>query len=127
MTVVLDSWAALALLKGEPSGVRVQGAVLAGDGTMCSVNVGEVLYTEARRVGVERATRAVDALRRSVRLVEPDWPLVKGAALIKASHPLAYADAFCIATARLLRSPLWTGDPEILALEGPDLEVVDLR
>jgi len=55
-----------------------------------------------------------------------DWPLVRAAAFVKARHRLSYADAFCVATAQRMRAPLWTGDPEILAL-GDELEVVDLR
>jgi predicted nucleic acid-binding protein len=41
---------------------------------------------------------------------------------------LAYADAFCIATAQRLNAALWTGDPEIVvrAAELP-CQVTDLR
>ncbi len=35
---------------------------------------------------------------------------------IKARHPLAYADAIAVATARLEQAPIITGDPEILSL-----------
>ncbi|HET6570923.1 MAG TPA: AbrB/MazE/SpoVT family DNA-binding domain-containing protein [Solirubrobacterales bacterium] len=38
------------------------------------------------------------------------------------------ADAFCVATALRLDAPLWTGDPEIVALaDGLNFEVMDLR
>lgn len=53
--------------------------------------------------------------------------MVKQAATINAVGRLSCADAFCVATARRLRVPLWTGDPEIVALDGQDLTVVDLR
>ncbi|HEX4670032.1 MAG TPA: hypothetical protein VH275_08695 [Solirubrobacterales bacterium] len=39
---------------------------------------------------------------------------------------MSYADCFALATARRHGAPLWTGDPELLALASPD-EVVDLR
>ena len=48
------------------------------------------------------------------------------AARIKASHPLAYADAFALATAEAHGAVLLTGDPEILAAKGP-WRVQDLR
>jgi hypothetical protein len=38
------------------------------------------------------------------------------AAELKALHPISYADAFAVATARAERAVLVTGDPEILAL-----------
>jgi predicted nucleic acid-binding protein len=41
---------------------------------------------------------------------------------------LAYADAFCIATAQRLDAPLLTGDPEIIdRAEGLRCTLVDLR
>ena len=38
------------------------------------------------------------------------------AARVKARHPLSYADAFAVATGRLEKAPVLTGDPEILSL-----------
>jgi predicted nucleic acid-binding protein len=69
----------------------------------------------------------VERMRRSIEIEDPDWSLVRSAAEIKARGGLSYADAFCVATARRHRAPLYTGDPEIVALDGDDLEVVDLR
>jgi len=46
------------------------------------------------------------------------------AAAINAEHRLAHADAFAPATAAAHGVPLLTGDPEILACNGP-WEVVD--
>jgi predicted nucleic acid-binding protein len=42
--------------------------------------------------------------------------LVLSAARIKAAHPISYADAFAVATAKAEAARLATGDPEILAL-----------
>jgi predicted nucleic acid-binding protein len=54
--------------------------------------------------------------------------LVFSAARIKARGGLSFADAFCVATAERLQAPLWTGDPEIIAVsESVRCEVVDLR
>ena len=35
---------------------------------------------------------------------------------MKAAHPVSYADAFAVATARLEHAPVVTSDPEIIAL-----------
>jgi predicted nucleic acid-binding protein len=93
---------------------------------MCSVNLGEVLYTESRRLGRENAERIVEQARGELEVVDPDWGLVADAAAAKLRGRMSYADAFCVATAQRLASPVWTGDPEILALAG-ELDVVDLR
>jgi len=124
--VVLDSWALLAVLKDEAAGSRVN-AVWANEGVaMCSVNLGEALYLRTRRAGAASATLDVEAARDSMTVVAPDWELVSAAAALKAQGGLSYADAFCVATAQRLDLPLWTGDPEIVALSD-EVEVVDLR
>lgn len=128
MTVVLDAWAVVALLTAEPAGPRVARQVDDGGAAACTINLGEAYYVGVRR----RSHRGdawpdVDALRRRVQAVEPDWPLVRAAATLKATHVLSYADAFCVATAQRLRAPVWTGDPEIVALPDGVVEVVDLR
>jgi len=43
-------------------------------------------------------------------------PLVLEAGRVKPAHPVSYADAFAVATARLEHAPVVTGDPEIIAL-----------
>jgi predicted nucleic acid-binding protein len=124
--VVLDSWALLAVLRDEAAAPRVN-AIWADEGVaMCSVNLGEALYVRTRRVGAVSARRDVEAVRVNMTVVDPDWELVATAASIKARGGLAYADAFCVATAQRLGLPLWTGDPEIVALAG-EVDVVDLR
>ena len=56
----------------------------------------------------------------------PDWPLVVAAARLKAAGGISYADAFCVASAERHQVPLYTGDPEILALQIP-VQRIDLR
>jgi PIN domain nuclease of toxin-antitoxin system len=123
---VLDSWAAMAMLDDEPAAPRVRAAVEAG-AVMSWINLGEVYYLSVRRRGEALARRAVEGLRMRIRIEEPDSALVMAAAEIKARGRMSYADAFCVATARRHALPVYTGDPEILALDGDDLEVVDLR
>jgi PIN domain nuclease of toxin-antitoxin system len=124
--VVLDSWALLAVLKQEQAASRVSAVWKDEGAAMCSVNLGEALYAEIRRVGVERSEAAIGAARADMTVVDADWKLIAAAAALKARGGLSYADAFCVATAQRLDLPLWTGDPEIVALSD-EVEVVDLR
>lgn len=125
--IVLDAWAVVALFKEEPAGHRVQEAIDTDEVSVSAINLGESHYVLVREGKDEAAVEAaVDALRRTVRVDLPDWPLVRTAAWLKARRPVSYADAFCVATAQRHRAPVWTGDPEIVALS--DLvDVVDLR
>lgn len=126
MTTVLDAWALIAYLQDEPAAARVERAIRARDAVVSDVNLGEVLYKVARRDGDATAHDVVRGLRSVVRAEEPDWALTRSAALVKAHHRLSYADAFAVATALRHDAPLYTGDPEIVAL--PQLlTVVDLR
>jgi predicted nucleic acid-binding protein len=127
MTVVLDTWAVSALLRDEPAAEHVQHLLVNERSVMSSVNLGEVYYVALRDYGTRLATTMVERMRRSIEIEDPDWPLVRSAAEIKARGGLSYADAFCVATARRHKAPLYTGDPEIIALSGDDLEVIDLR
>lgn len=95
---------------------------------MCSVNLGEALYMEMRVRGSAQAGETIEKARREMTVLDPDWDLVVAAAKVKASGGLSYADAFCIATAKRLKAPLWTGDSEIVQLAASEqCEVVDLR
>ena len=126
--VVLDSWALLAYLKDEPAAELIEQEWISNGAAISSANLGEALYMRIRESGEAAATADIETIRRRSRIVNPDWPLVFSAARIKARGGLAYADAFCVATAERLRAPLWTGDPEIVSLsESVRCEIVDLR
>ena len=127
MTIALDSWAVLALLRGEPSGPYVRDRIAAERSVISWINLGEVLYLESRRVGVSRAELAVSAVTDVIDTELPDVDLVRAAASRKSAGGLSYADAFAVATAERHREPLLTGDPEIVALADRALEVIDLR
>jgi predicted nucleic acid-binding protein len=128
LPIVLDTWALVAHLRDEPAAERVRKEWLKAGAAMCSVNLGEALYLELRVCGATRANSAVEAARRELVVIDPDWGLVRAAAEVKAQGGLSYADAFCVAAARHLDSQLWTGDPEIVE-RGEELgcRVVDLR
>ncbi len=126
MTVVLDSYALIALVQGEPGAVTVRDALESGDAFVSWINLGEVYYVLARRVGKDLAHQIVLDAQQDCRVESPDGALVLEAARIKARGRIAYADCFAVATARRDGLPLMTGDPEILAL-ADEVEVVDLR
>jgi PIN domain nuclease of toxin-antitoxin system len=126
VTVVLDSWAVLALLQGEAAGPRVRDAIAGGQARMSSVNLGEVHYRLVRAFGRGVAVERTNAVRSAVSVENADWDLVRAAAEVKAEGGMSYADAFCVATALRHRLPLMTGDPEIVDA-ALDVEVIDLR
>jgi predicted nucleic acid-binding protein len=126
LTIVLDTWALLALLNDEPAGALVEQAWLREQPIMCSVNLGEAFYVLIRAHGEDMGNRAVEKARAELNVLDPSWDLVAEAARIKAGGGLSYADCFALATARRHDAPLWTGDPELLALASQH-EVVDLR
>jgi len=126
LTDCLDSWAVLSWLSGEePAASRVE-AALAGRPVMSWINLGEVSYTLERTAGADWARRVVRELRRRLTLDLPSEARVLEAARIKASHRVAYADAFALATAIAHGATLLTGDPEIL-LADPSWPTTDLR
>jgi predicted nucleic acid-binding protein len=93
---------------------------------MSWINVGEVSYIVERRAGADRARRIVRELRRRLTLDVPSDARVLEAAHLKAGYPMAYADAFAVATAIAHGATLLTGDPEILDGD-PAWPVEDLR
>jgi predicted nucleic acid-binding protein len=122
-TVVLDAWAALAFLRREGQAWVVVRRLLrrAVRGNvrlvMNAVNLGEVYYRLVQISGHERAEERLQRLRRlPIEVLPARESLALAAARIKAVHPISYADAFAIATAKTASARLATGDPEILAL-----------
>jgi len=123
---VLDAWALLALLQGEPAAMRVQEAIAAGGGVVSWVNLGEVYYVSIRRRGAADAELALRLVLASVRAEDTIPQVTREAARLKALGGLSYADCFAIATARRHQAPLLTGDPEIID-SASGVEVIDLR
>ncbi|CAN5558783.1 type II toxin-antitoxin system VapC family toxin [soil metagenome] len=120
MPVVLDSWAVMRLLEGvEPAASRVQEVIDSGDAVMSWMNLGEILYILRRSHGADAASRTVNDIEGTVRVMLPDRQTVVDAATIKSTHSMSYADAFAAATAMQLAAELWTGDPELLVDDAP--------
>ena len=115
----LDSWAVLRWREGaEPAASRVE-AVLPDRPVMSWLNVGEVAYVIARLEGPEVAHQVVRDLEALLELDHATPTRVLQAASIKATHPMAIADAFAAATALAHDAVLLTGDPELLDAGGP--------
>jgi predicted nucleic acid-binding protein len=121
---VLDAWAILAWMLGEPraSDVRVLlGRAAAGEVVLHSsvISLGEVYYRLARVRGEADADAFwadVTDGQSLIRLAAATTGRVEGAARLKAAHRISYADGFAVGLARELGAPLVTGDPEIKAL-----------
>ncbi len=115
----LDSWAVLRWLEGtEPAAERVERALASGP-IMSWINGGEVAYVVERMAGSPRARQVVQQLRHQLVLELPSESRVLEAARIQATYPMAYADAFAVATAQAHDAMILTVDPEILDAGGP--------
>jgi predicted nucleic acid-binding protein len=121
--LVLDSWAVLAYLLGEPAGAAVKSILLeaAERGTprwISSINLGEIWYILARRRSQPFANQQLQALEEiGIERVDADWPLTLQAAHYKSRHKISYADAFAAALSKSRNAALVTGDSEFHSLE----------
>lgn len=120
---VLDSFALIAYLEGEPGAAQVRELLRAAANHdavvfLCIVNYGEALYITEREQSQE-ATQAVITIvdNLPIQVIEADRALTFAAAHIKALHPIAYADAFAVALAQCENAALMTGDPELQRVE----------
>jgi predicted nucleic acid-binding protein len=122
--LVLDSWAVIAYLEGEPSAEKI--ADLIADAHehdiplfMSVVNAGEVWYILAREASISDADRAIAELRRlRIELIDADWTLAHEAGGFKAKHKMSFADCFAAALAKQKKAVLLTGDKEFKQIEG---------
>lgn len=129
--LVLDSFALLAYLGGEPGMPKVRVALEAaelGRGAvyMSLINVGEVLYIAERERGLVHAQRvlaAIDSL--PLALLPVTRETVLAAAHVKARFALSYADAFAVVAARDHDATVLTGDPEFAPVADAGVVSVD--
>ena len=120
---VLDSYALLAFLRGEPGEEKVASLLeRAGERDqplhMTEVNYAEVKYMILRKDGAARwaaVARELPAL--PVAFHPATRALADIAADFKARHKLSLADAFAAALAKERKAELITGDREFEALE----------
>jgi len=116
---VLDSFALLAYLQGEKGQSAVREALSPGcQAFMNVINIGEVYYILARARGREQAEYFLYTIlpQLPIEIVTNGLEAVIEAARIKASHSIAYADCFAVATAREKGAAILTGDREFEAV-----------
>lgn len=122
-TYVLDSYALLAYLEGEPSGKQVtslfEDAIDNKIGLLMSViNWGEIYYITLREGGNERAELYLETVKDlPLEVIEADRDITLEAAKFKANNKMSYADAFAAALAIQNNATLVTGDNEFKPLE----------
>jgi predicted nucleic acid-binding protein len=121
-TLVIDSWALIEWLLGQPGAPRVREILDQSTGgqqqlLMSWINVGEVIYMLVRKRNQHASD---DFLRRlpslPIRLILPTADSFVRAARIKSKYKLSYADAFAVDLAVQEQGGVVTGDPEIAAL-----------
>lgn len=133
--LVLDSWAILSWLQGEPGGALVRDLLSWAEGdeeveervkarlggelsrpkiSISLINLGEVFYILGRRIGEKGARETIEEIRASaIEVVPVSEELIFQAASPKIKYPIAYADGFALATAIAQGGTLVTGDPEL--------------
>ncbi|MEW6187842.1 MAG: type II toxin-antitoxin system VapC family toxin [Thermodesulfobacteriota bacterium] len=121
--VVLDSFALISFFHQEAGWETVfnvfKELTAVGDKAALSrINWGEFYYIVKRRVGREKTLEALALLEQlPIDILPVDDSLIREAAEIKSEYPIAYADAFCVATAQRLKGRILTSDPEFKAVE----------
>ena len=116
---LLDSFALLAYLKNERNCRKVKDILASHqkgeiDLLMNEINIGEVYYILARERSRDAAEYFLNDILPAIgiKTVPNSLPDVIEAAKIKAEVPIAYADAFAVATAAKYDAVLVTGDPD---------------
>jgi uncharacterized protein len=116
---VVDSWAMVAWVRGEPSALLVRQFLLDADAgrvplVMSWINVAETFCILSKRSTAALADEFIVRLPSlPIRVVLPDEEGIMAAARIKAVHPVAFGDAFAIALAQAEQASVITGDREI--------------
>lgn len=127
---VLDSFALLAYFDGEAGMERVRSVLEGAEARhhtayVSLINLGEVLYITERERGLVEARRVLAAIDQlPLEIVGVSRTTVFAAAHVKARFPIAYADAFAVATAQEYGAVVVTGDPEFEPLA--DAGVIDV-
>jgi len=121
---VLDSYSLIAYFEGEEGADKMIEIFKAARDSGRSlflpvVNWGEVYYITLREAGRERAEEVAHLISTlPIQIIPADLELTKGAAELKASKKMSYADCFAAALAKLRRAELVTGDEDFRQVEG---------
>lgn len=121
---LLDSFALLAYLKKEKSYQKVKDILASHeegkeDLLMNGINIGEVYYILARERSLDAAEYFLHDILQAlaIKITPNSLSDVIEAAKIKVQFPIAYADAFAVATAIKHDATLVTGDPDFKQVE----------
>lgn len=121
--MLLDAYAVLAVLLGEPAGAELRPQLARGDTAIHPLNLAEVLDRMARAAGADPDDVEADVALLGVSVVAADDDVLVDAGRLRARHyrradcPVSLADCVAIAHALAHRMPLATAD-------GPLAEVV---
>lgn len=117
MPVVLDSSAAIAMLRNETGAEVIIERVASEDAFMHASNLYEVYYDTIRFAGIEVASRVRSDLESSGVIIIDDmrWELIKQAGDLKVGFKMSLADTFVVALGRLTGSTVLTSDLKELA------------
>ena len=136
MTVLLDAFALIALLRDEPAADEVENILRRGVAAMSAVNLAEALDVLQRVDGIGRARLdelTGPLLRESVALWVVEERTARDGAEVRARHyhrtraPLSLADCLLVAAARGADAAVATADrPLAGAARAEDVEVLGL-
>jgi len=122
-TYLLDSYAILAWLQDEEGADKVEALLEGAQKKKVTIlaniiNIGEVYYRIAKTKTEEKAEEIMEKIRMlPIKIVSCKDELVYKAARIKAKYPVAYADAFAIATVIDNQAVIISGDPELASVK----------
>lgn len=120
---VLDAFAVIALLRGEPAADEVRHLLDAHDARLTAVGVAEVMDHLVRLVGATEEDAALDLAQLGLADgTTVDSDLARGAGLLRARHyhrrdrAVSLADCIAAEEARITSTALATADPHLLDL-----------
>jgi len=120
---LLDSFAVLAWIQDEEGSQFVEDLLYRAqkqqeEVLLNIVNLGEVFYRSARVQDISFARDILEKLKLlPIRIYPCPNEFILEAAEIKAQYPIAYADAFIVATALREKARIITGDPDFKKVE----------
>jgi len=120
---LLDSFAILAWIQDEKGAQTVEDLLYKARQNRCEaainiINLGEIYYRCAKAAGIRSAQNILDNIKLlPLKIIPCPNDLVLEAAEIKAQYPIAYADAFVLASALREESCIVTGDQEFREVE----------
>lgn len=120
---LLDSFAILAWIQDEKGAQFVEELLYRARGheeevLLNIINLGEIFYRCARILDIQSAHNLLENIRLlPVRILPCPNDLVLDAAEINGQYPIAYADAFALASALREKACIVTGDPEFKEVE----------